>query len=202
MLTEKEIQENKERFIELLQSIQREGSNVEQLVKKLSSSDFFTAPASTTYHGAYEGGLCEHSLHVYENLVMLNQMKELNLPEDSILITSLLHDVSKMNYYETAQRNVKDENGKWVSKPFIKTREAKDRFIYAGHGANSEYIIGRFIPLSLQESVAVINHMGGKDMYTGAMSDANISEIFNRYPLALYLHLADMLSTFSDERTL
>lgn len=202
MLTEKEIQENKERFIELLQSIQREGSNIEQLVKKLSSSDFFTAPASTMYHGAYEGGLCEHSLHVYENLVMLNQMKGLNLPEDSILITALLHDVSKMNYYETAQRNVKDENGKWVSKPFIKTRDAKDRFIYAGHGANSEYIIGRFIPLSLQESVAVINHMGGKDIYTGAMSDANISEIFNRYPLALYLHLADMLSTFSDERTL
>ena len=88
----------------------------------------------------------------------------------------------------------------WTSIPYIKTKDAKDRFVYAGHGTNSEYIVGRFIPLALAESVAIINHMGGKDIYSGAMSDANISEIFNRYPLALYLHLADMMSTFWEER--
>lgn len=199
MLTEKEIEDNKEQFISLIRKITREGADLDALVNKLNSSDFFQAPASTTYHSAYAGGLCAHSLNVYNNLKMLNESKEMGLSEDSILITALLHDISKMNYYETAERNVKDAEGRWTKVPYIKTREAKDRFIYAGHGTNSEYIVGRFIPLTLAESVAIINHMGGKDIYSGAMSDANISEIFNRYPLALALHLADMLSTFSDE---
>ena len=200
MLTEKQIEDNKVEFLNLIQQITRENSNIEGLIKKLNSSDFFTAPASTTYHSAYPGGLCDHSLNVYRNLKLLNEIKNLNLSNDSIIITALLHDISKMNFYEIAERNVKDENGQWTKVPFIKTRDAKDRFIYAGHGANSEYIAGRFIPLTLAESVAIINHMGGKDIYNGATSDANISEIFNRYPLALYLHLADMMSTFGEER--
>lgn len=199
MLDEKEIEENKNKFISLLESISREGSDIKGLINKLCGSDFFVAPASTVYHSAYRGGLCKHSLNVYENLKLLNEVKGLGFSEDSIIITSLLHDISKMNYYEMAERNVKDEDGHWIKVPYIKTRDAKDRFIYAGHGANSEYMVGRFIPLQLSESVAIINHMGGKDIYSGAVSDANISEIYNRYPLALFLHLSDMMSTFYSE---
>lgn len=198
-LTQAQRDKNKEEFIGLIQSISREGADITGLVNKLQSSDFFTAPASTTYHGAYVGGLCEHSLHVYHNLVMLNEAKQLNLDPNSMKIVALLHDVSKMNYYELYERNVKNENNQWVKVPGYRTKDARDRFIYAGHGANSEYITARFIPLALSESVAIINHMAGKDIYTGAASDANISEIFNRYQLALYLHLADMISTFGDE---
>lgn len=199
MLEDKVIEENKEKFLELIKGIERDGCDLERLVNKLCSSDFFEAPASTIYHSSYKGGLCAHSLNVYNNLKLLNEVKKLEFSEDSMRIVALLHDVSKMNFYEVAERNVKDEEGHWTKVPYIKTREAKDRFIYAGHGANSEYIVGRFIPLTLAESVAIINHMGGKDIYSGAVSDANMSEIFNRYPLALYLHLADMMSTFHSE---
>lgn len=200
MLTKTQMDNNRERFLSLVNQINREGADIQGLINKLNSSDFFYAPASTRYHGAFEGGLCAHSLNVYDNLTQLNDSKDLKLDSQSILITALFHDISKMNYYEMATRNVKTLDGKWTTEPFIKTKDASERFIYAGHGANSEYMIGRFIPLTVAESVAIINHMGGKDIYTGAVSDVNISEVFNRYSLALYLHIADMISTFDNEK--
>ena len=58
----------KEEFIELFQEhIHRDGA--EALLDYLTNKcDFVTAPASARYHGAYAGGLCEHSLNVYHCL--------------------------------------------------------------------------------------------------------------------------------------
>ena len=56
----------KEKFLELLKTVKREG--MEDLINFLEKSDFFKAPASTRFHGNYEGGLVEHSLKVYEIL--------------------------------------------------------------------------------------------------------------------------------------
>lgn len=205
MLTEEQISENKQEFISLIRKINREGALIEDLIKQLENSDFFVAPASTQFHCNYKGGLCKHSLNVYKELKSLVEIKypENTCPieEDSIIITGLLHDISKMNFYETSTRNVKDESGAWIQVPFIKIKEAKDRFIYATHGANSEYLVGRFIPLKLEESVAIINHMGGKEQGSNGF-DSTMSEIFNKYPLAILLHSADMLATFFDERIL
>ena len=202
MLSKEQIAMNKQAYIDLLKSIKREGADIEGLIKKLETSDFFTAPASTQYHSSYEGGLCDHSLNVYEKLVMLvNNCYPDNNPysNETLIIVALLHDLSKMNFYEVAERNVKDANGNWTKVPFIKTREAKDRFIYASHGVNSEYMTGRFIPLSIEESAAIIHHMGGKE--AGApVFDGAITEVFNRFSLSILLHTADMLATFIDER--
>lgn len=216
MLTKEQIDTNKNEFIELLKQIKRPGCDIDALINKLEKSDFFIAPASTQYHCGYAGGLCYHSLNVYKQLCKLVDMEyprfipdengelfEIEdyfcpISTDSILITALLHDISKMNYYEISQRNVKDEKGNWVQVPFVKTREAKDRFVYSTHGVNSEYMIGRFIPLSIEESAAITNHMGGKEAGAPVM-DSTVTEVFNRYPLAILLHTADMLATFIDE---
>lgn len=214
MLDEIEILKNKEKFISLIRQITREGSKIDALINKLEHSDFFEAPASTQYHCSYRGGLCQHSLHVYEQLSALvaieypdrfvgDDNQPLDLPyecpisEESIIITSLLHDMSKMNFYEISERNVKDESGNWVKVPYIKVKESKDRFIFGNHEMNSLYMVESFIPLSLEESTAILHHMGGisKD---SAQDD--ISDVYNKFPLALMLHLADMLATYKDER--
>ena len=57
----------KEEYLKLLRSVKREG--MEDLIKFLESTDFFTAPASTRFHGDFAGGLVEHSMKVYEILV-------------------------------------------------------------------------------------------------------------------------------------
>lgn len=213
MLSENQILENKEKFISLLRQITREGARIDALINKLENSDFFIAPASTQYHCCYRGGLCEHSLHVYEQLNTLVTIEypykfvetemELEIPyeppisEESIIITALLHDMSKMNFYEISERNVKDEKGVWTKVPYIKVKEAKDRFLFGNHEMNSLYMVESFIPLSLEESTAILHHMGGmaKDS-----SQDDISDIYNRFPLALMLHLADMLATYKDEK--
>lgn len=205
------LEENKKRFIELIQGIKREGADIEGLIKKLESSDFFEAPASTKYHSAIKGGLCLHSLNVYDNLSGLIKMKYGEVPfmvydEDSIRIVSLLHDIAKINTYEVTSVNKKlytehgtksDNLGKfeWVSEMGYRKREDKDVYLFGTHGQNSERMVSYFIPMSEEESCAIVNHHSNYDNH-----QLNISPIYNKYGLACLLHLADMMSTYIDER--
>ena len=209
MLTSEQIEMNKKAFLSLISSISREGMDTTKLINKLEKSDFFTAPASTKYHCAYEGGLCEHSLNVYNNLVKLCSRDKLDAEcydDDSLKIVALLHDISKMNIYEKTARNEKvyasdgdkyDSLGKykWVTSMGYKTKEEK--FVFGSHEMTSEYIVRQFIPLTVTESVAILHHMGG--MHYDSAQD-NLGEVFNQYHLALMLHIADMVSTYVDER--
>ena len=210
MLTMEQLENNKKEFLELISSIEREGADIEKLVAKLCSSDFFTAPASTNYHCGYAGGLCEHSLNVYHNLVALVESKKDKLDvewqdPDTLKIIALLHDISKMNIYERTAKNEKvycedgdkyDELGKfkWVSSLGWKLKE--NRFTYGSHEMTSEYIARQFIPLTIDESVAILHHMGGRNWDS---AQDNITQIFGKYPLATLLHMADMLASYVDE---
>ena len=96
----------KEEFIELLRSTKREG--IENLLNFLEKSDFYTAPASTRFHGNYEGGLLEHSMKVYEIFKEKIKASGLSTPEDTVIIAPLLHDICKTNYYKVDYRNAKN----------------------------------------------------------------------------------------------
>ncbi|MBQ2469187.1 MAG: hydrolase, partial [Clostridia bacterium] len=74
--------DNKERFLSLCGTIDRDG--IDKLLGWLETSDFFTCPASTKYHGAYRGGLLEHSLNVYDELQrLLAAYPEIEAKEES-----------------------------------------------------------------------------------------------------------------------
>lgn len=169
----------KEKFLTICrENIHREG--IDKLLAWLEKSDFFTAPASTRFHGAHEGGLVEHSLNVYEQLVNGN-------PTETTAIVSLLHDLCKTDYYTVSTRNVK-ENGVWVQKPYY---TVDDKFPY-GHGEKSVFMIERFMRLTNEEAFAIRFHMG-------EYSDPNTGKAFEKYPLALLLHQADERATFMME---
>lgn len=220
MLTEEMIQENRNRFIELVSSIQREDADIDRLLKKLDSSDFFYAPASSIYDGSYVGGLCEHCLRVYDYLESLVVKVEASVDEsggveykrvskfdeDSLIIVALFHDFRKMNYYEKTVKNKKvySENGlkqdevglfDWVSEVGYKIRDEK--FVYGTDGQTSEFMIRQFIPLTLDESVAIVNCKGDKD--GGSAYGGALCEIYKEYPLAVALHCADMMATYYGE---
>lgn len=169
----------KEKFLTLCrENIHREG--IDKLLAWLEKSDFFTAPASTRFHGAHEGGLVEHSLNVYEQLVNGN-------PTETTAIVSLFHDLCKTDFYTVSTRNVK-ENGAWVQKPYY---TVDDKFPY-GHGEKSVFMIERFMRLTNEEAFAIRFHMG-------EYSDPNTGKAFEKYPLALLLHQADERATFMME---
>ncbi len=156
-------------------------------------SDFFTAPASTKFHGAYEGGLCEHSVNVYEALrayVNSPRFKEeygLSYSEETVAIVSLLHDLCKVNVYKVSSRNVK-KDGVWQTVPYY---EFDDKLPY-GHGEKSVYIINGYMRLSREEAFAIRYHMG----FSKDEEARNVSAAFEMYPLAMANYVADMEATF------
>jgi len=184
---------NQERFIQIFrEKITREGAD--KLLDFLLKSDFFTAPASTRYHLACEGGLLQHSLNVYDCLVdILNRprMKELygvEYSDESIAIAALLHDLCKVNFYKTSFRNVKDETGKWVSAPYY---TIEDNLPY-GHGEKSVYIVSGFMRLTRDEAFAIRYHMG----FSGTEDTGNVGRALEMFPLAYATCCADMEAAF------
>ena len=163
MLTEKEIELNRIKFIDLMSTVKRDGANVDGFLKWLMKSDFFTAPASAKYHCNYAGGLCEHSLNVYNNLLKLTEtIAPKTYSDDTLKIVALLHDLSKVNYYEQYYRNTKDDSGNWVKVPEYKTKDDTERFIFGSHEQTSEYMARTFFPLTPEECTAILHHHGGK----------------------------------------
>ena len=209
-LSEEQIETNKNRFIELIQSIEVEGADIQGLLKYLERGDFFHAPASTLYHNNYEGGLCEHSLHVYDTLVeLVNRYKPGCIDPNSILIVGLLHDISKTNFYEQyyANKKVYNESGSkhdnlgkfdWVSEAAYKVKDPKDRFLGGTHGFNSMIIAGKFFPLTYEENLSLLHHHAGMGEESPLKE---LSAILEKYPLVTLLHTADFLSTYILEKS-
>lgn len=162
---------NKEEFIKLAKThIKRPG--IDHLLEMMAAHDFFTAPASTRFHGSYEGGLVEHSLNVYDELYRL------------------------VVFYKIDYRNRKNEQGKWERVPYY---TCDDQFPL-GHGEKSVMILQQYINLTMTEIMAINWHMGFSDIRTHEFSGINaIDGAMEKYPLVVLMHMADLAATYFDE---
>ena len=168
-------------------------------------TDFFEAPASTRHHGAHPGGLLEHSLNVYHRLRAIVCVETYGATtsdllaedvEETVAVLALLHDVCKAQFYKVSSRNVKNpETGRWEAQPYF---SIDDQFPF-GHGEKSVFLIERFLRLKPSEAVAIRWHMGGFDDAARGGS-FSISQAYEKYPLAVKLHLADVYSTYLKEK--
>jgi putative nucleotidyltransferase with HDIG domain len=179
----------KEEFINLLKDIDRPG--MDKLLEFLEKSDFFTAPASTRFHGAREQGLVEHSLKVYE--ILKEKIKHspisIDIPEESVRIIALLHDICKTNFYKIDYRNVKNSLGVWEKAPYYTIEDT----IPYGHGEKSVMMITEFMKLTNEEKYAIRWHMGftePKEIYN------TIGAAYEKYPIALLTNEADLEATY------
>ena len=185
---------DKEEFIKIYkEKITRDGAD--KLLEFLEKSDFFTAPASTRFHGAYEGGLLRHSLNVYECLTeylaqeRVQQKYELNVNEETAAIVALLHDICKVNFYSISMRNSKNEQtGQWEKVPYY---TIDDKLPY-GHGEKSVYMVSGFMRLTREEAMAIRWHMG----FSGIEDKNTIGKALEMYPLAFALSVADMEASY------
>jgi hypothetical protein len=182
----------KTEFTELLQGVNRDG--IEKLMQWLENeTDFYTAPASSQFHGAFEGGLLLHSIAVYKYLK--NFSKTLTkITEETVIITGLLHDLCKINYFTKQLKNVKIPGEKrWEEE----MQYAIEDSLPMGHGEKSVYLAMKYISLTDEEALAIRWHMGGYDdaarAYIGGKSQ---SIAYKMYPLAAALNIADMYVTY------
>lgn len=189
----------RDKFIGIFENtVHRRGAK--ELLDWLSSQDFFTAPASTKYHLAKDGGLCEHSIHVYERLRKLYSLEicdggELTPEqEETVAVVGLLHDLCKVGFYDVEMRN-KKVDGQWVQVP---SYVCNDKLPY-GHGEKSVYIIRSFMKLSQEEAMAIRWHMGFSDNDFKA-GGYGVSNAFSMYKLPVLAHIADLEATYFDEK--
>lgn len=206
-----DLAKNKERFIELANThIKREG--IDKVLAWLESTDFYTAPASTQYHLSVEGGLCQHSLNVFDRLVGLCGYYYNTTPDETaifggqslddegtfsmenIAIVALFHDICKANCYVRDFKNVKVD-GKWTQVEYWKWDE---QFVY-GHGTKSVYILQQFMRLYIDEAQAIRFHMGGREDQLSDSYDRLFAQVYDKSKLAVLLHMADMAATWLDE---
>lgn len=192
---EKDISALKEEFVTIYrENIKRDGAD--RLLDYMLSdhSDFFTAPASTRFHGAHAGGLLEHSLNVYHCLKdylsrpRAKELYRMDYSEESIALCALLHDICKMNFYKVDYRNAKNEAGVWEKVPYY---TIEDNLPY-GHGEKSVYIISGYMRLAREEAFAIRYHMG----FSGIEDKNNVGRSFEMFPLAFALSVADMEATY------
>ncbi len=186
---------DREEFIRIFnEKIHRDGAD--KLLDFLENkSDFFTCPASTRYHNAFEGGLLRHSLNVYKCLCAYMErprVKEeygLTATDESIAVVALLHDLCKVNFYRTSYRNAKNEKtGQWEKVPYY---EIHDTLPY-GHGEKSVYMLSGFIRLSRDEAMAIRWHMG----FSGPEDKNQVGRALEMFPLAFALSVADMEASY------
>lgn len=185
----------REEFIAVYQeNIQRRGAD--RLLEWLDSdaSDFFTAPSSTRFHGAYEGGLVEHSLNVYEclkdylNRPLTKELYGMDYTPETIAVTALLHDICKVGFYAVDYRNAKNEQGVWEKVPYYTVRDT----LPYGHGEKSVYMIQSFMRLTRDEAFAIRYHMG----FSGNEDKNSVGRALEMFPLALAVNVADMEATY------
>lgn len=165
----------------------------------LENSDFWTAPASTKFHGNFKGGLSIHTLMVIkqslifarpllENFYASPNASKFVVTAKDIFVSALCHDFCKTNFYSIEYRNIKDINGNWIKQPFYKTK-SENRSL--GHGNESVLIMLEIFPNMIKNRMvteAISRHMGFCDLTEN--EKFNYSN-FLQNPLVVLLQLAD-----------
>lgn len=170
------IEGNKESIKVLLKSTNR--PNIDKLINALEKNDYFEAPASTIYHLNCKGGLAYHSLSVYNTLKELNDIFNINIPQESLIIVGLLHDVCKINIYGWNEE----------SKMFYKKSQAPKE-----HGLRSVSMLKQVIELTEKEEYMIRWHM---QYYTwDGNFKLNEDNIKKKHPEAYLAYFADHIST-------
>jgi len=162
-----------------------------------TETDFFTAPASSNFHGNFEGGLLEHTMNVLQFALhnfnyIVKQNPDLEYLRESIVLCSLFHDVCKTNFYEKEKKWTKDEDNKWKE---YYGWIIKDKFPL-GHGEKSIYLLSKFIKLTDAEAMAIRWHMGPHEISVHIPNTPQ-SYAFNQaidHPLVRIIHCADMIA--------
>ena len=185
----------------MLDYIANDENEANALKNWMAGTDFWTAPASTRFHGNFKGGLCLHTLMVikqsleFAKPVLENyftstegMMNKYSITARDIFFAALCHDFCKTGFYGIEYRNTKDITGNWVKTPVYKTKSENRNL---GHGNESVLMMLEILPDMVKNRMvieAVSRHMG--------FSDLSDSETFNysnflQNPLVVLLQLAD-----------
>lgn len=167
-----------------------------KLMDYLINDGFFTAPASTKYHGAYPGGLYDHCRCVFDRLNNLTHDNDLLWERDeSPFIVGFFHDLCKVDQYKINEdiEQLRKEYPEYA-KDIKLGYEYNTNTLLKGHGSKSVMILSQFINLTEEEMLCIRYHMGPYEKEEWAEYDMAIK----KYQNVLWTHHADMLASKVD----
>jgi len=176
------------------------------LIDYLNNSDFFTSPASAKNHMGCRCGLLVHSYHVRcQALKLMNSNFQDQVNREEVLVASWFHDINKTGTYKTYTKNAKFEGpplraGKfeWIQMEAY-AYNTEDEFPM-GHGEKSVFRLMKLGFFLTDSEMAAINYHMGYYHVAGCFEKTNsLQAAYDRYPLALLIHIADMLASFKDD---
>jgi HD superfamily phosphohydrolase YqeK len=151
------------------------------MVDCLAAAGYFTAPASISHHGSYDGALFDHSYMVTKTL--LDMTDRLNLEwerMESPIIVGMLHDICKIDSYAKISEATGAYEYKWNKNQII-----------TGHGDKSCIIAQKYICMTEEEIACIRYHMGA---FTAKEEWTAYTNAIHKYPNVLYTHTADMIA--------
>ena len=192
-----DLEANKREFINLLRSTGREG--VDDLIEYLDEgrNHFFTAPASVNHHLNHDGGLLQHSLYVCQAALKLRESVLADKPElgpylnrDSVIIASLLHDISKADIYVPVRRKRKNASGLLVE---VDTYDVTYENFPMGHGEKSAIMaLWGGLDITQEELLAIRWHMTAWDLpFQSVEACKSLNTARDLHPLCSLVQLAD-----------
>lgn len=165
----------------------------DKFMNYLENDGFFTAPASTKYHGAYEGGLYDHSEAVARTLIDLTEKNNLIwINPESPFVIGMFHDLCKCDQYV-------QEPGQWTKDDILLMGDGLYHYEYnkntilKGHGSKSVMILSQFITLTEEELLCIRYHMGAYEKEEYSWED--LDRAIKKYPMVYWTHVADMITS-------
>ena len=151
----------------------------DRFIAKLDKLGFFDAPASTKRHGAYPGGLFDHSFTVAKYLTELTEKLGLTWKHDrSPAVVGMLHDLCKCGFYERITG---------ISETEYNFKEPQ---LIPGHGDRSVIMLQQLTPITEEEIACIRWHMGAYETDTKLWHSYDLA--IRLYPNVLWTHTADM----------
>ena len=161
-----------------------------EVLDYLTVHGFFHAPASTKYHGNYEGGLFDHSLSVAKHLVGLTESCQLKWKNcRSPYLVGMFHDLCKIDQYRHTQMGMTldgtplEDCSSWEYNPHT---------LLKGHGDKSIMLLSQFYALTEEEIMCIRYHIGA---FCPKEEWNDYTRAVRAYPNVLWTHQADMLAS-------
>lgn len=193
-LSAEKIKENYDKFRSLCLKL---GDRTENVVKMV---DFFgerlvfcPASAKVDFHCAFPGGLVDHSLRVLQNVYSLSKTYNLSFKKESIIISSLFHDIGKVGSKE--HEYYLFQKSDWHrDKGMIYEYNSEIEFMTVQH--RSLYLMQDFdIKLNYEEYLAIM-------LNDGQYVEANKQYAMKEPSFSMILHQADAYSTLWEKNNL
>ena len=172
--------------------------SVEEILDYMYKTDrnlyenFIKAPAASSHHSNYEGGLLDHSKNVAFNLLeWKNKHRDCELTEEDCYIVGVLHDLCKTYLY------------KWNSD---KNKYEADKSLYAHHAKLSiEMIQNRLvIKLSTLQRILILLHMSSwsNEEDFEALTEEDLKWLYDKKHIQLVqaMNWADMKATYEESK--